>query len=77
MTPLHHFGDTVRELLQSIPLPFVRALFVGSLVLVLVWILRLPRSAVTPHEGTRRWDENLKPAAALAVLIQIVIYLLL
>ena len=77
MTPLHDFGVSLRDILQSIPLVAVRALFVGSLVLVLWWVLRLPRSAVTPPAGTGRWDENLKPIAALAIGIQIVIYLLL
>lgn len=77
MTPLHQFGESLRELLQSIPLFAVRMLFVGSLVLVLIWVLRLPRSAVTPKDGAKRWDENLKPIAAVALLIQILIYLLL
>lgn len=76
MTPLHEFGQTLRELLQSIPLSAVRALFVGSLALVLVWLIRLPRTAVTPKAGATRWDENLKPIAAAALVIQLVIYLL-
>jgi hypothetical protein len=77
MTILHDLGALVRELLQSVPLSAVRAMFVGSLLLVLVWVLRLPRSAVIPEGGSGRWDENLKPVAAVALGIQIVIYLLL
>ena len=77
MTPLHSIGDALRELLQSIPLPAVRVLFVGTLVLILLWVLRLPRSVVTPEQASGRWDENLKPIAVLSLLIQIVIYLLL
>ena len=77
MTPLHHFGTMIRELLQSIPLPVVRAVFVGSLLLVLVWVVRLPRSAVTTQDGPQHRSANLKPAAVVALLIQVVIYLLL
>lgn len=77
MTPLHHIGEFVREALLAIPLWAVRALFVGSLAVLLVWVLRLPRTATTPPDGARRWDENLKGPAALAVVIQVVVYLLL
>ena len=44
MTPLHSFGEALRQLLQAIPLSIVRLLFVGTLVVVLLWVLRLPRS---------------------------------
>lgn len=77
MTPLHHFGEFVRQSLQLIPLTLVRALFVASLMLLLIWVLRLPRFATTPHAGAKRWDENLKTGAAIALVIQIVIYSLL
>ena len=77
MTPLHHIGEFVRDALLAIPLWAVRVLFVGSLAALLVWVLRLPRTATTPPEGARRWDENLKGPAALAVLIQLLVYMLL
>ncbi|MCA9058306.1 MAG: hypothetical protein KDA96_14230 [Planctomycetaceae bacterium] len=77
MTPLHQFGESVRDALLLIPLWVVRAVFVGSLMLLLVWVLRLPATAVRPKDGTGKWDENLKPIAALALLIQVAIYLLL
>ncbi len=74
MTPLHHFGDLVRGGMLAIPLPWVRGLFVLTLVAVLVWVLLLPRSETTPVGGVKRWDENLKYGAALALGIQIIIY---
>lgn len=77
MTPLHHFGEFIRNCLQTIPLSAVRVLFVGSLVLLLIWVLRLPRSATTPAGGAQHWDENLKVGAASALVIQILIYLCL
>jgi hypothetical protein len=74
MTIFHQFGDALRSVLKAIPLPVVRVLFVASLGLVLLWVLRLPRSETTPESGTGRWDENLKYTAAAALGIQIVIY---
>lgn len=77
MTPLHRFGEFVRQTLQLIPLTLVRVLFVASLVWLLIWVLRLPRFATTPRAGVTRWDENLKTGAAIALVIQIVIYAIL
>jgi hypothetical protein len=77
VTPLHQFGELVRRSLQAIPLPTVRILFVASLVALLIWVLRLPRSATCPEGGAKRWDENLKLGAAAALLIQILIYVCL
>ena len=77
MTPLHQLGEFFRQGLQVVPLSAVRVLFVGTLVVLLIWVLRLPRSAATPVGGAKRWDENLKLGASLALLIQIVIYLCL
>jgi hypothetical protein len=77
MTPLHQLGDAIRSVMLAIPLPAVRGLFVLTLVAVLIWVLTLPRSATTPPEGARRWDENLKVGAVFALLLQIVAYLVL
>jgi hypothetical protein len=77
MTPLHHIGEFLRQSLQAIPLAAVRVLFVASLVALLVWVLRLPPRATTPPGGARRWDENLKVGAAIALLIQVLIYSIL
>ena len=74
MTPLHEIGQLIRELLLSVPLSAVRLVFLASLLGLLCWVLRLPNSATTPPGGARRWDENLKVGASLAILIQIVIY---
>ena len=74
MTLLHHIGNFVRNALLLIPLPVVRLLFLATLVVLLVWVLRLPRAETTPAEGARRWDQNLKVGAAAALLIQIVLY---
>lgn len=77
MTPLHSLGNSLRDLLLTIPLSAVRLLFVGTLIALLVWVIRLPNSEVTPLGGATRWDENLKVGAILALVIQIVIYTLL
>lgn len=74
MTPLHKIGDFLRETLMLIPLSGVRVLFLASLVAVLVWVILLPRERTEPPGGAKRWDANLKITAAVALLIQIVIY---
>jgi hypothetical protein len=55
----------------------VRLLFVGSLILLLIWVLMLPAKATTPPGGAKRWDENLKLGATVALVIQILIYTIL
>ena len=77
MTPLHYFGDYLRELLLLIPLSGARVLFVGSLIALWIWILLLPKKETQPEAGARRWDENLKLGASLALGVQVIIYLLL
>ena len=77
MTPLHRLGESLRYILMEIPLPLVRWLFVATLVAVLVWVIRLPRSVTTPPDGAKRWDENLKYAACFALVLQILIYWML
>jgi hypothetical protein len=77
MTPLHQFGEALRNLMLTIPLTAVRGLFLLTLIVVLFWVLRLPTAAVTPPGGARRWDENLKVGAAFALLLQIAIYTIL
>ena len=75
MTPLHEFGLWLRNLVLQVPLSAVRVLFVASLVALLIWVLRLPVALTTPEGGAKRWDENLKLGAALALSLQILIYL--
>jgi hypothetical protein len=76
VTPVHQFGDLLRQILAAVPLSAVRVLFVASLAVVLVWVIRLPRPLTTPAGGATRWDENLKFGACLALVLQILIYAL-
>lgn len=76
MTPLHQIGDFLREVLLRIPLGAARGLMLATLLLVLLWVLRLPREETAdPAAGGNR--RNLKPWAVLALLVQIAIYALL
>ena len=77
MTPLHHIGEWFRQMLEFFPIPAVRILFVASFVALLVWVLRLPESVTTPPGGAKRWDENLKIGACIALTLQIIIYAVL
>lgn len=73
-TILHTVGDQLREAFASIPIPVVRWLFLAVPVILLAWVLLLPRRAVTRPEGAGRWDENLRLWAAVALVMQIVVY---
>jgi len=42
-----------------------------------LWVLSLPAERTEPEGGARRWDENLKWSAGLALGIQILVYSLL
>jgi hypothetical protein len=77
MTPLHTFGDLVRDLFAGIPLPAVRVLFVAVPAVLLLWVMRLPDREALPPESKGRWDENLRLWAGVALLIQVLIYALL
>ncbi|HUG19896.1 MAG TPA: hypothetical protein VMM56_13010 [Planctomycetaceae bacterium] len=74
MTFLHRIGEFVREQMLAVPLPVVRGLFLATLLGLLIWVWSLPKSVTTPPGGAKRWDENLKFGATLALVIQIVIY---
>ena len=61
-------------------MPIVRGLFVALPVLLLVWVVRMPRSQTTPPQRpaadqSSRWFEDLRIWASLALAIQIAIYL--
>ena len=73
MTPLHALGNTLRDLLSRIPLSAVRVIFVLVPLVLLIWVLSLPRNETRPP-GQARWDANLKLWAGVALLIQIAIY---
>lgn len=70
MTPLHSIGQAVRDALQVIPLGVVRGLILLALALLLVWVLRLPRSETQRDESSL----DLRWGAAAALLIQLAIY---
>ncbi len=75
MTPLHQFGNFVKENMALIPLSLVKGLFIAIPLLILVWVLFLPASETTPNEDRPlKWDENLKYGASAALIFQILIY---
>lgn len=78
MTPLHLFGDFIRELVVAVPLPIARGIFVVVLLVVFIWVLCLSPDRVSPPaEEERNWTNNLKLWAAIAIGLQIIIYLIL
>lgn len=70
MTPLHSIGQAVRDALQAIPLGVVRGMILVALAVLLVWVLRLPRSETKRDESSL----DLRWGAAAALLIQLAIY---
>ncbi|MDA0346911.1 MAG: hypothetical protein O3C43_06445 [Verrucomicrobia bacterium] len=78
MTPLHHIGDLFRNLVLLVPLWAARTIFVLTLLVVFIWVLRLSPERVSPNEiEERNWTNNLKLWAAIAIGLQIIIYLIL
>ncbi len=77
MTPLHDFGNLLRDLLLRVPLPAARALFVALPAVLLVWVLLLPREETRPLEPNPPAAADLRWWAAGALAIQIAIYSLL
>lgn len=73
MTILHHIGDAIRSALSLIPLSVVRGLFLLTLLVILVWVVSLPRSAGRETSDSH-WTSDLRIWAAAALLIQIAIY---
>ena len=78
MTPLHQFGEALRQLLLQVPLGAARALFLFLLIGLLIWVLTLPRDQTSsPATERPRLTENLKIWAALSLVIQLCVYWLL
>ncbi|MCB1119962.1 MAG: hypothetical protein KJT03_00315 [Verrucomicrobiae bacterium] len=78
MTPLHHIGNFLRELVLLIPLWAARGIFVAVLLVVFIWVLRLPKERTRSPGGNQAGlSGNLKFWAAVAIGIQILIYLIL
>ena len=76
MTFLHQIGELVRGWMMAVPMPVVRALFVLLPLVLLLWVLRLPRQTVqAPTRHGEKGGANLKLWAAVALALQVVIYL--
>jgi hypothetical protein len=64
-------------MMLDVPLEVARGIFVVLMVALLVWVLALPTAQVTPPGRPARAGENLKIWAALAVGVQVLIYIFL
>ena len=75
-TFLHHIGDTIRNAMAAVPLSLVGWVFVAIPVALLLWVLtcRITPEGEDVDPRAIRW---LRIGAAVALLIQIVIYGLL
>ncbi len=72
-----HFGSAIKDALNSVPMSVARGALALALLALAVWCLVLPRQYVM--EGARRttgWND-LRRWAALALFIQILLYLCL
>jgi hypothetical protein len=75
MTPLHQIGNFLRETMMAVPLPWARVLFIAVPAVLLLWVLLLPRGETSlPSSKKKDRRPSLKIWAALALVIQIVIY---
>jgi hypothetical protein len=76
MTPLHQIGDWLRETLQHVPLSVARVVFLLIFAGLIAWTLSLPASQTQRPQTPARLSENLKIWAVLALLFQVMVYLL-
>lgn len=77
MTPLHHIGEFVRNLMIAIPMPVVRGLFALFFIALIIWVWRLPKERWAPQEGEPvSFGSNLRMWALLALCLQLAIYLI-
>lgn len=76
MTPLHHIGEFVRDLMIAIPMPVARGLFALFFVALIIWVVRLPRDRWAPEgDGDIPLGSNLRVWALVALVVQLVIYM--
>ena len=74
MTFLHWIGDSLRRVLEQVPLSAARWLFIALFLGLLFWIVQLPANRTTPRGRQSKWYQDLRIWAWTAVMIQIVIY---
>jgi hypothetical protein len=77
MSWLHYIGEFFRSMMLGVPLEVARGIFVLVMVGLLIWVLVLPQAQVTPPGRPVRPGENLKVWAALALVLQVLIYIFL
>ena len=76
MTPLHHIGELVRNLMLAVPMPVVRGMFALLFIVLIIWVWRLPRERWAPEGGEKvSPGSNLKFWALIALAVQLAIYL--
>jgi len=74
MTLFHHIGNALRELLMKLPLWSVRAVFLLVFIMLIIWVLTLPKHATVAPNSEHKPGHNLKLWATLALLIQVIVY---
>lgn len=75
-TFLHHIGDAIREMMAAVPLPLVGWVFVAIPAALLLWVLTC-RISPEDEDTDPRATRLIRIGAAVALLLQIVIYGLL
>jgi len=74
MSLLHQIGDFLRNELSLVPLIYIRGLFIAILMILLLWVLKLPNTETTPPDAKATWANNLKTWTVIALLLQIFMY---
>ncbi|HOJ59201.1 MAG TPA: hypothetical protein PK878_02850 [bacterium] len=67
-------GEALRELTMAIPLWMARGFFLLYFAILLVWILTMKRSEIVGNLEGRDKPLNLRPYAAAAIILQMIIY---
>lgn len=67
-------GDWLRELVIAVPMSAVRVIFLVYYLVLLVWVMTMRKSEVCGALPGKKKPLNLRFYAALALIIQIVLY---
>ncbi|MBN2327094.1 MAG: hypothetical protein JXR73_08055 [Candidatus Omnitrophica bacterium] len=69
-------GEALREFTLQIPLSAAKGIYIFYYVILIIWVLKMRKSEVVGDLPGKKTPINLRPYAVVALIGQIVIYLI-